>query len=497
MNEIIKIIVTYNAKEILIELENKEFDVFDSFIEILSKKTGEQNILNNFVLMPINTSMPYILIDENNFKNIIEEKIENDNLKLFMNKKEITEEEEKDDDLILNNKNSNNKKNNDNEDDFSDNEEEKEIGNNKENNLNNEIVNDIKEKNFDDNDEDEMMENLNIKNEINIKKELDDIFEKDNLNINQIQLENKMEDYPKPKPKPKNKNNIEDIRRKQTMPNQILISDLFNKDKDINKKKEDKKKSKNIFENELCMKCSSPLLSQKNICLICSNMVLCNKCEPKHDHPCIIYKSNFIPSLKDAYNFMSRQYNFDTNSSNKKSKKNLSLAFIGDKDIFLRPNKGVLLPVKIFNHSHNTTIFSNDIIILVKGNKFLNISYDLKRKFKIPAEQCYILKLKCLTPKNLCKENITMEIYSNRYILKENKNNKISINIEVNEDEEEENMNLKLFYNEMAILYNKEHKKIIVDLVENELKGCDVDKIVETLFKYNWNKEKCLKNFKK
>ena len=90
-----------------------------------------------------------------------------------------------------------------------------------------------------------------------------------------------------------------------------------------------------------------------------------------------------------------------------------------------------------------------------------------------------------------------MEIYSNRYILKENKNNKISINIEVNEDEEEENMNLKLFYNEMAILYNKEHKKIIVDLVENELKGCDVDKIVETLFKYNWNKEKCLKNFKK
>ena len=427
MNEIIKIIVTYNAKEILIELENKEFDVFDSFIKILSEKTGEQNILNNFVLMPINTSMPYILIDENNFKNIIEEKIENDNLKLFMNKKEITEEEEKDDDLILNNKYSNNKKNNDNEDDFSDNEEEKEIGDNKEDNINNEIVTDIKEKKFDDNDEDEMMENLNIKNEINIKKELDDIFEKDNLNINQIQLENIKEENLKIKQKPKNI--IEDIRRKQTMPNQILISDLFNKDKDINKKKEDKKKSKNIFENELCMKCSSPLLSQKNI--------------------------------------------------------------------FLRPNKGVLLPVKIFNNSHNTTIFSNDIIILVKGNKFLNISYDLKRKFKIPAEQCYILKLKCLTPKNLCKENITMEIYSNRYILKENKNNKISINIEVNEDEEEENMNLKLFYNEMAILYNKEHKKIIVDLVENELKGCDVDKIVETLSKYNWNKEKCLKNFKK
>ena len=302
-----------------------------------------------------------------------------------------------------------------------------------------------------------------------------------------------MENKKKEKPKPKNK--IEDIRRKQTMPNQIIISDLFNKDKGINQKKE--KKSKNIFENELCMKCSSPLLSQKNICLICSNMILCSKCEAKHDHPCIIFKSNFISSLKEAYNFMTRQYNFETNSSNKKSKKNISLTFVGDKDIFLRPNKGILLPIKIFNHSPKTTIFSNDFIILVKGNKYLNISYDLKRKFSIPAEQCYILKLKCLTPMNLCKENITIEIFSNRYILKENKNNKIYLNIEVNEDKEEENLNLTLLYNEMVILYNKEHKKIIVDLMENELKGCDIDKIVEILIKYNWNKEKCLKNFKK
>ena len=178
MNEIIKIIVTYNAKEILIELENKDFDVFDSFIKLLSEKTGEQNIINNFELMPLNTSMPYILIDENNFKNIIDEKIENDNLKLFMNRKEINIEEENDDDIIFNNKNNKIKKNNnnDNEDDFSDNEEEKEIINNKENNINKEIVNDSTEKKFNENGDDEMIENLNIKNEINIKKELDEII---------------------------------------------------------------------------------------------------------------------------------------------------------------------------------------------------------------------------------------------------------------------------------------------------------------------------------
>ena len=224
-------------------------------------------------------------------------------------------------------------------------------------------------------------------------------------------------------------------------------------------------------------------------------MILCSKCEPKHDHPCIMFKSNFISSLKEAYNFMTKQYNFDLNSNNKKLKKDLSLAFIGDKDIFLRPNSGVLLPIKIFNHSKSTTIFSKDIIITIKGNKYLDINYNLAKRFKIPPEQSYILNIKCLTPKKLCKENITMEIFSNRYILKENKNNKININIEINEDKSEENLNLKLLYNEMVILYNKEHKELLVSLMENELKGCDVNQIAEILVKFNWNKEKCLKNF--
>ena len=64
MNEIIKIIVTYNAKEILIELKKDGANLFDSFIKNLIEKTGEQNITNNFELMPINTDMLYILIDK-------------------------------------------------------------------------------------------------------------------------------------------------------------------------------------------------------------------------------------------------------------------------------------------------------------------------------------------------------------------------------------------------------------------------------------------------
>ena len=90
-----------------------------------------------------------------------------------------------------------------------------------------------------------------------------------------------------------------------------------------------------------------------------------------------------------------------------------------------------------------------------------------------------------------------MEIYSNRYLLKENKNNTINLNIEVNEDKEEEELNLKLLYNHMVISYNKEHKKILVSLIENELKDYDAEEIVDLLIKYDWNKEKFLKILKK
>ena len=140
MNEINKIIVIYNAKEILIEFNKEELNPFDSFIKILGEKTGEQNIINNFELMPINTNMPYILIDANNFINIISEKIKDENLKIFMNKKEKEEEIENNNDLKQKKENRKNIKFSDNEDDFSDNEEE--IILNKENvDIDNEIIN--------------------------------------------------------------------------------------------------------------------------------------------------------------------------------------------------------------------------------------------------------------------------------------------------------------------------------------------------------------------
>ena len=98
MNESIQISVSYNSKEILIELENYELDedIFTKFIDQLSEKIGQKNILSNFKLMAINTNIPYLLVEENNFWNILHEERKDGILKLFMNKQEKNEEEKVD-----------------------------------------------------------------------------------------------------------------------------------------------------------------------------------------------------------------------------------------------------------------------------------------------------------------------------------------------------------------------------------------------------------------
>ena len=70
---------------------------------------------------------------------------------------------------------------------------------------------------------------------------------------------------------------------------------------------------------------------------------------------------------------------------------------------------------------------------------------------------------------------------------------RINFSIEINEDNEEEDLNLKLCFNEMAILYNKEHKRIMVSMLENELAGNNIEDVIEVLLQYNWNKEEVLK----
>ena len=356
-----------------------------------------------------------------------------------------------------------------NEDEFDQKEnsfEEKEENNKDEEKENKENNNNKLEQNKEENNNNKDEERNNNKriNNINI------------LDKNNLQIEENKKEIDKNIINENKEDNINDGKNNKVLKKEIKIDNLLS----------------NIFVKELCSLCESKLNNKKYICIICNKMIFCNLCGEKHDHPCLIYKSPFISSLGETYNFITQNYIFSSNLFLKKSQRNISIYLLGDKNIYLRPNKGLLIPIKIMNNS-NVIISSTEFIIIIKGNKYINISYDCGSKFKILPNSFYILKIKCITPNKICKENINLEVYSARFDLKENSNLRINFNIEINEDMEEESLNFKLCFNEMAILYNKEHKQILVSLIENELKGYDVDDIIELIIDYNWDKNKLLK----
>lgn len=485
MNESIKISVSYNSKEILIELENYELDeeIFTKFRDELSEKIGQKNILNNFKLMTINTNIPYLLVEENNFWNILHEERKDEILKLFMKKEKTEEDENVDegaDELFFSGIKSSSSlgKDNDDDDDFNDEDfdQRNTFSEKKEKKTSKEEENDSINK--------ENSEKKEQKDEIEIKDNINNIIE-NNFQINDNLM---ISDNDK-----KNENELE-TRENDEEKNNIY---LLEKVEDFEKEKEKNNNSqnvilKNIFIKESCSICGNSLKSIKYICAICTNILLCDSCEEKHNHPCLLYKTPFISSIRETFNFIKNNYPTSSNLSTKKPQRNLSLTLMADKKIYLRKNKGVLIPIKIINNS-NIVADSRDFIILLKQNKILNISYNSNSYFKITPNSSYILKLKCITPDVLCKENITAEIFSNKFILKQSENLRINFSIEINEDNEEEDLNLKLCFNEMAILYNKEHKKILVSLLENELAGNNIDDVLEVLLQFNWNKGKVLK----
>ena len=460
--------VSYNTKEILIDLDIHDDDNFKTFIKYLTEKTGEKDIISNFKLMCLNSNVPYLLVDEDNFWNFLHEKRE-ENLKLFMSKIETNEEEDNNDDLFLGGIKA---QNGNDSDDFSEDFEQKyNTFEEKENDGKNKENKDNEEEKGDNNELDKKQKKY--KELLNINEENEELYNNKNIRDN----------------------NINEIEKKNNKINLIKEESKNNIDKDKVSNKNDFKESDNllnhVFDKEFCTICDENLNNIKYVCTICHKFILCNKCGEKHDHPCLIYKTPFISSLEETYDFIGKNFIFSSNIFLKKNQRNIYIFLQGDSKICLRPNKGVLIPLKIMNNS-NTIISSRDFIILAKGNKYINISYDCSSIFKIKPNSFYILKLKCITPKQLCKENINLEIYSNNYVLKESPNLKINFIIEINEDNEEENLNSKLCFDEMAILYNKEHKKILISLLENQLKGYQVDEIIDLVINYKWNKEKII-----
>ena len=487
------VIIQYNGKELTLDIEINEDNIYNTFIDIFRQKFREEDINKKYKLTAINTNIPYLIIDENNIANILNEKIENDApLKILVIKEEDDEdaEEEK-------RKNSKDEKffrgfikgnNNDDEEDFDDNDfmildknvntgEIKIKEYNKDDNENEKEINKLLDDSLNNPNEikidDEININENDKNKI-LKKEKDE----NDLDTNLI-LSNEQENIEK---SDKIEENEDEIEEKNVPKLPIIPLNIPN----------------NIFNSEVCTFCFNAMTSCKYICSICENCGLCEKCEAIHLHPCFKYKTEFLSNLTDTYKYIDRNYSYHIPIDSKKMTKlirkeyNLKIIPMTDLKFTLRPNKIFDIPVKVLNLS-DSDINSSQFMVVVKNNKLINISYEIDKIFDIKPNEEYELKLICRTPNTNTLEQINIEIYSDQLKIRMSSRLNFDLEIEINKDENDDKINEELFYDKYAIFHSKMHKKIIISMIyfNAEWKD-DLKNVCQVLRDNNWDINKSI-----
>ena len=458
--EVKRINVLYQGKEKILEFNQEDYNTFDSFMK---KIKDEFNLTQIYQLMAMNSSEQFLILTQDNYMKVLNEDIP-EGLKLFMSEMvkasegvNIIEEEnkekinEEDDDFVIEN-----------------------------DNIENNNINIEEEKTKNENEENKIEED-NINNE---EKEDDNNFGgyKSVVIRSNTNLEDKEDNF------------------------EIKLKNIFGEEDDnyytrnkyiLTSKNIDKK----TFNSEKCFICNNKLKGIKYICCICDQCILCEECELYHNHPCFKYKTKFISSLYDTIDFISKYYDYklpyESTSYSKFFRKEYDLKIepYSDLEFSLRPNKVINIPLKILNYSRET-LDSNQFIILIKNQKNIYLS-PYKENYKIKGEE-YFINIKCITPDRTCeKENILIEIYSQELPIKSSRRLIYEYNIEVNYDSEDDKLNMELQNDENIYCFNKEHKRIALNLLKSSGNQYKIKNIMNCLFENNWDSNKALKALKK
>ena len=458
--EVKRINVLYQGKEKILEFNQEDYNTFDSFMK---KIKDEFNLTQIYQLMAMNTSEQFLILTQDNYMKVLNEDIP-EGLKLFMSEMvkasegvNIIEEENKE-------------KINEEDDDFV-------------------IENDNIENN-----------NINIEEEKTKNENEENKIEEDNINNEEKEDDNNFGGYKSVVIR--SNTNLED--KEDNL--EIKIKNIFGEEDDnyytrnkyiLTSKNIDKK----TFNSEKCLICNNKLKGIKYICCICDQCILCEECELYHNHPCFKYKTKFISSLYDTCDFISKYYDYklpyESTSYSKFFRKEYDLKIepYSDLEFSLRPNKVINIPLKILNYSRET-LDSNQFIILIKNQKNIYLS-PYKENYKIKGEE-YFINIKCITPDRTCeKENILIEIYSQELPIKSSRRLIYEYNIEVNYDSEDDKLNMELKNDESIYCFNKEHKRIALNLLKSSGNQYKIKNIMNCLFENNWDSNKALKALKK
>jgi hypothetical protein len=526
-----RVIILYNGEETKMEFNLEETNTYDLLMHKIQSHINDCDPSFHYNLMAINTSEPYTLVESDNYMKIMEEKIPDGDLKLFFNKIDMNAIDnlnvDDDDDFVIEN---GQKK-----------EEKKEDKIIEENEIKNENEPKIEENQLKINDEIKN-NNSNEKNEIinndNYENDDEKLFSQTNMILNRIQQvmgeSNTLYKHSKTMVPSNNINNnnfnnniinqnnneinnnaSNFLYNNKEYNNNNLIMNEETKNKNNNNKfnknniidEEEEELTNNLikpdtFNQIKCSICKDSLKGIKYICCVCENLILCTGCEAEHYHPCIKCKSPFLSNLTDMYNFITNSYKFKLPSNNffsKLFKKEYDIIIVPltDQKICIRPNKKFVLPVKIINSSKEV-VKSSQFEIIPKDNKLIQINDD--SKYVLGPNSSKTLKMKCASGENLGKEKITFYGFSEQLCFKNPNNLNFTLEFEINNDEDEEKINRNLEYNDNVIMYSKEHKSLVLEILENigdnDRSKSHINKVFNILIENDWDKKRSINNIK-
>ena len=529
------IIVLYNEKESKIELNLEEITSFSILLNTILSFYNEPKT-SSYHLMAINSSSPYTLLDDENYSKILNEKIVDDDLKLFLNKlnqddtnqnkssneyksiEDAVYNEADDEDFVIENDESNK--------DVIKPEEKKEenvniniINNNNINEIDTQLKIDVESNKINNDNDEEKEEKVDLFSQTEeMMKKIDLLMGNNNLlNLNRSKtLEPKKEEMIKINVEENNPNLINKINIIEQQKKKIKKAPLpfsrknpnLNLNNNINN--DDENEDIEIDENSLiskfiypetfksikCTICDDHLLGIKYICCVCDNCILCENCEKTHYHPCFKLKSEFLSNKADIYKFITNFYTFKNSSTKNFFSKLFTKEYdvkiypIGDNKVCFRPKKSLIFPIKIVNFS-SSLIKSSQFEIISKNNKLIKLLTPNKT-FSLGPNSTYTLRIKCKTKNNVGKEKVDFHIFSDSICLKINAELSFTIDFEVNEDWEEEQLNLQFENNEYVNCYSKEHKQMVSEIL-NLIGSKNIEKeyirnVFDIMVKCNWNK---------
>ena len=533
----IKLIAIINdEKETILEINLEETNSYDLLMSKVIPLIKDYNPSINYNFYAINTNEEFTLLDENNYMNVMkEDSNKGDILQLYIDKKIINSENNNDknnDDLAGEKDNENGeKKENENEnfESIEDIEIQLKINENINKNIN-DIIND--------DNEDENIINENIikvndttilfnkiknrlcrektelcrrSNSIHVSRNINECIIFNNFIYNHIR-ENSYIIHNNSNSNNNNNNNNEDNDDDDDGYNLLGDEDDNDNAEDnnnnngnhINVVQSSKFINKDTFKTEICFICGNNLQGVKYICCVCENSILCENCEINHFHPCIKFKSEFLSNLPSIYRFISKNYGYKKETNNKllklfKKEYEIKMCRLTDGKVCLRPYKEVKFPIRLTNLTKEI-IYSNQFDIIPKDNKLVQIYFEAYEKFSIKPNSNYTIKLKCISGGKMGKEKINFYLFSKELALKNSGQLNFCVEFEINGDVQEEEMNKNLKYNENVILFNKEHKHLALNILneigDNNRNENHINEVFYILINSNWDKNKAINKIK-